>query len=174
MSRAGLVGVALAGLLCLGAAASDPAERLHDPVQEARARTLFREIRCVQCQNESIDESEAPLADDLRRIVRDQIAAGRTDEEIRAFLVRRYGEFMLLQPSFSPANAVLWLTPFAIVGVGVATIALRRRPGLPLEPPLEPAEQARLREVLRQGAVTPASHAATVPPQPRLTDDSRA
>ena len=163
--REGLVGVALAALLCLGASASDPVERLSNPVQETRARALFRQVRCLVCQNESIDESDADLADDLRRIVRQDIAAGRSDSEIRQFLVHRYGEFVLLQPRFSPANAVLWLTPFAIVGAGVLVIG-RRRERIGLETPLTDIEQARL-NVLAQGEAA----AAMVPPHGRLTDD---
>jgi cytochrome c-type biogenesis protein CcmH len=139
-------------MLCIGAAASDPAERLHDPAREARARTLFKEIRCLVCQNESIDESDADLADDLRRLVRDQILAGRTDEQIRAFLVQRYGEFVLLKPRFSPGNAVLWLTPFVIVGAGGLTLAFRRGK-IDDEPPLSSEEEVRLQAL-----------AATVPP----------
>ena len=102
--------VILAALFCI-AAAADPAERLPDPVLEARARAMFVQIRCVVCQNESIDDSEADIARDLRQTIRRQIAAGRSDAEVRGFLVRRYGEFILLRPRFSPENAALWLTP---------------------------------------------------------------
>ncbi len=116
--RPPLVLAAILGLLSIAAAASDPAERLHDPAQEARARHLFTEVRCVVCQNESIDDSDADLADDLRRAVRMQVAAGRSDEQVKRYLVDRYGEFILLKPSFSPGNALLWLTPFAIVLAG--------------------------------------------------------
>ena len=108
---------------------------------------LFREVRCLVCQNESIDDSEAPLAGDLRRLVRQQVAAGRSDADIRAFLVKRYGEFVLLQPAFSPANAVLWLTPFAIVGAGGLALLLRGRTPPALEAPLDPDEEARVRRL---------------------------
>jgi len=136
--------VALAAVLCLGAAAaSDPAERLPDPAQEVRARALFREIRCLVCQNESIDDSEAELAADLRRIVRDQIAAGRSDPQVRTFLTDRYGEFVLLKPKFSPGNAVLWLGPFAVILLGgAAALMLRRKDGGVT--PLSPEEESRL------------------------------
>ena len=97
---------ALAGVACL-AAASDPAERLPDPAQEAKAREIFRDVRCLVCQNESIDDSEAELAADLRRIVREQVRAGKGEAEIKAFLTDRYGEFVLLTPSFSPGNVAL-------------------------------------------------------------------
>jgi cytochrome c-type biogenesis protein CcmH len=137
----------LAALACMGAAASDPAERLADPVREARARALFKEIRCVVCQNQSIDESDADLARDLRVIVRQEIAQGRNDAEVRAFLVRRYGEFILLKPAFSPGNAALWLTPFLIVLIGGGALALyARRPGRTGEP-LTAEEEARLSQI---------------------------
>jgi cytochrome c-type biogenesis protein CcmH len=118
---------ALAAAGCL--AANAPGEQLRDPAQEARARALFEEIRCVVCQNESIDSSEAELARDLRGIVRQQVAAGRSDDQIKAFLVARYGEFVLFRPRFDAANAVLWLTPFAIVlvGGGLLWLSVRNR-----------------------------------------------
>ena len=118
--------IALGALLCI-AAAGDPTERLPDPAQEARARELFREIRCVVCQNESIDDSEAMLAGDLRRVVREQVKAGRSDAEIRAYLVDRYGEFVLLKPSFGLANLALWTTPFALLLIAGGLILWRAR-----------------------------------------------
>jgi cytochrome c-type biogenesis protein CcmH len=159
MKQVRAIAVALAAVLCLGAAAADPAERLADPVKEARARHLFRQVRCLVCQNESIDDSEAPLADDLRHVVREQILAGRSDAEIKAFLTDRYGEFVLFKPRFSPGNAVLWLTPFAIVGLGgMALVVFRRRGGV-LDPPLSEDEEERLRGLAHSGG------AITVPPQ---------
>ncbi len=152
----GRYGAVLAGaaLLCIAAA---PAEALRDPVQEAHAHVLFRQVRCLVCQNESIDDSEAPLAADLRALVRQQVAAGRPDADIRAFLVKRYGEFVLLKPAFSPANALLWLTPFVIVLGGGATMALRRRPaGSAAEAPLDAAEEARLATLAPPPAHRPA------------------
>jgi cytochrome c-type biogenesis protein CcmH len=136
----------LVALACIAASAADPSERLPNPAQEQRARALFAQIRCLVCQNESIDDSEAPLAADLRHIVRQQVADGRSDADIEHFLVVRYGEFVLMKPAFSPANALLWLTPFAIVGLGGATLLLRRRHGGEvLEAPLDADEEARLR-----------------------------
>lgn len=117
---------ALAAVMCI-AAASDPAERLPDPAQEARARDLFRTLRCVVCQNESIDDSNADLAVDLRRIVRGQVARGRSDEQIRQFLVQRYGEFILLKPAFSLGNALLWATPALIILGGGAFLIWNAR-----------------------------------------------
>lgn len=131
------------------AAAADPGERLQNPAAEARARALFTEIRCVVCQNESIDDSEADLARDLRMTVRRQVAAGRSDAEIKAFLVRRYGEFILLRPVFSLANALAWLTPFAIVVVGLGVFITRaaRRPRGPDAEALTPEEAERLQRI---------------------------
>ena len=90
MRRFRIAGLVAAALLCT-AGASDPGERMKDPAQEARAERLFTQLRCLVCQNESIDESQADLARDLRQIVRQQVAAGRSDAQIRAFLVARYG-----------------------------------------------------------------------------------
>jgi cytochrome c-type biogenesis protein CcmH len=131
------------------AAASDPSERLHDPAQEARARGLFREVRCLVCQNESIDDSEADLARDLRRIVREQVAAGRTDVQVRAFLQARYGEFVLLKPPFSWGNAILWGAPFLVAAGGLAILILRRKP--PQEPEDLSAEEEAELEAVRRG-----------------------
>lgn len=122
--------IAIAGAACL-AAASDPAERLPDPAQEALARDIFRDVRCLVCQNESIDDSEAELAQDLRRIVREQVKAGKSEDQIKAFLTDRYGEFVLLTPSFSIGNLVLWVGPFLIVGGGLALLFARLRNRMP-------------------------------------------
>jgi cytochrome c-type biogenesis protein CcmH len=119
-----------AGVLCL-AAAADPADRLTDPAQEARARAIFQDVRCLVCQNESIDDSEAELAGDLRRVVREQVKAGKSDTEIKHFLTDRYGEFVLLTPAFSWMNLLLWGGPFAVVilGAGLLLTRLRSRGG---------------------------------------------
>ncbi len=143
MRRVGAAALLLAATLVMGATADDPAERLANPTQEARARALFREFRCLECQNESIDESEAPIADDLRQLVRRQVAAGRTDAEIKRYLQDRYGEFVLMRPTFSPGNALLWLTPFAIVLGGGAILILRARKP-PATAPLSAEEEAAL------------------------------
>lgn len=141
---------ALAGVLCI-AAASDPAERLTDPAQEARARVLFKDLRCLVCQNESIDDSEAAFAADLRRVVREQVAAGRSDAEIHRFLTARYGDYILLKPPFSPASAILWLGPFAAVLVGGVLLILRVR-RRPEEATLTPEEEAELAALLKNKA----------------------
>ena len=133
---------ALAGVLCMGAA-SDPAERLPDPAQEARAREIFREVRCMVCQNETIDDSEAELARDLRMVVREQVKAGRSEAEVKAFLTARYGEFVLMRPSFSAGNLALWLGPLLVVLGGAALLVTRLRNRSP-EAELSPQETDRL------------------------------
>jgi cytochrome c-type biogenesis protein CcmH len=142
-----LLAAALAGMLSL-AAASDPAERLKDPAQEAKARAIFRELRCLVCQNESIDDSEATLAADLRKLVREQVAAGKSDAEVKAYLKSRYGEFVLLKPPFSWGNAALWGAPFLVAAVGGALLIFRRRSGPQLEV-LSPEEEARIDKLIR-------------------------
>jgi len=134
--------VAAMGALCL-AAASDPAERLKDPAQEARARAIFRQVRCLVCQNESIDDSEAELAQDLRRIVREQVAGGADEAQVKRFLTARYGEFVLLRPTVSFGNAALWGAPVLVVGAGLMLWILRLR-SRPPESELSDAEDARL------------------------------
>ena len=133
----------VAGVLCM-AAAADPADRLADPGQEARARAIFADVRCLVCQNESIDDSEAELAGDLRRIVREQVKAGRSDAEIKHFLTDRYGEFVLMTPAFSWMNLLLWGGPFAVVvlGAGLLVTRLRNRTA---EPELSTEETQRVR-----------------------------
>ncbi|WP_296600094.1 cytochrome c-type biogenesis protein [Phenylobacterium sp.] len=137
---------ALAGVACL-AAASDPAERLPDPAQEARAREIFRDVRCLVCQNESIDDSEADLARDLRQIVREQVKVGRSDADIKAFLIDRYGEFVLLKPSFSLGNLALWGVPFLVVLGGGVMLFARLRNRAP-ETELDASEAARVQRLI--------------------------
>ena len=135
---------AAVAVLLLGAAAGDPADRLADPALEAHARALFRDVRCLVCQSQSIDESDAPLAHDLRQMVRSQVAAGRSDDQIRAFLVSRYGQFVLLTPRLSLGNAILWIGPLLVVAAGAAALATRRR--ATAEPAtLDPQEEAALK-----------------------------
>lgn len=145
MKRLGLLGWLLVAVLSTGAAA-DPSERLADPVLEARAKALFPQIRCMVCQNESIDDSQADLAADLRKIVREEVAAGRSDTEVRTYLVQRYGEYVMLKPAFSLTNAALWVTPFAIVFLGLFAFFGLKRSSLAQdqETALTPAEQALL------------------------------
>ncbi|MGZ8362673.1 MAG: cytochrome c-type biogenesis protein [Caulobacteraceae bacterium] len=147
MNRAIAACLALACLL-LTSAAADPAEQLQDPAKEARARHLFREFRCVVCQNESIDDSEADLAADVRRIVREQVAAGRSDAEVRAFLTARYGEFILLKPSLSQGNLALWLIPPGLFALAGLALFLQARKHKGSEAPLSEEEEARLAAIM--------------------------
>jgi cytochrome c-type biogenesis protein CcmH len=140
---------ALAGVACL-AAASDPAERLPDPAQEAKAREIFQDVRCLVCQNESIDDSEAELAHDLRQIVREQVKAGRSEAEIKAFLIDRYGEFVLLTPAFSLGNLALWGVPFLVVAAGLALLFMRFG-NRSVDVELTPLEAERLRRLDEEG-----------------------
>ena len=108
--------------------AVQPDEIMSDPVKESRARDLSRELRCMVCQNQSIDDSEAPLARDLRLLVRERIAAGDSDAQVIDFLVARYGEFVLLKPRLEPHTLLLWLLPpLALAGGGVALWMHSRR-----------------------------------------------
>ena len=129
--------------------AVEPDEILKDPRLEERARTLSSELRCLVCQNQSIDDSHAPLARDLRVLVRQKLVAGDSDDTIRAFLVERYGEFILLKPRFSFDTLVLWMSPFALLLLG-SWMLLRtsRRSILAKVEVLDRAEQARLDELL--------------------------
>jgi cytochrome c-type biogenesis protein CcmH len=113
---------------CPPAHAVQPDEIMPDPAKEARARELSRELRCMVCQNQSIDDSDAPLARDLRLLVRERIATGDSDSQVIAFLVARYGEFVLLKPRFSPHTLLLWLLPpWASIGGGLALWLYSRR-----------------------------------------------
>lgn len=130
-------------IMCL-AAAADPSERLSDPAREARARALFKETRCLVCQGESIDDSDAPLAADLRRAIRDRLAAGASNVQVRAFLAARYGDFVLFRPRMSWTNAFLWSGPFLVALVGVVLLVARQRARTAAEPELSPEEEARI------------------------------
>lgn len=123
-----------------------PSEMLRDPALEQRARDIGHELRCLVCQNQSIEDSEADLARDLRRIVRERVAMGEDRAQVVAFVHDRYGDFVLLRPPFTAATALLWGAPVVALGGGLlAILLLRRRQPDPLAvPPLSPEEQARL------------------------------
>lgn len=144
---------ALAFVLLAGPAlAVLPHEMLPDPAQEARARALSREIRCQVCQNQSIDDSNAPLAADLRRIVRERIAAGDSDSAVTEFLVRRFGDNVLMRPPVRPDTWPLWFGPAAILivaGFGLL-LFLRWRPASPSPAPLAADEERRLAELVER------------------------
>jgi cytochrome c-type biogenesis protein CcmH len=130
------------------ALAVQPDEMLQDPALEARARALSQTLRCMVCQNESIDESNAPLARDLRILVRERIKAGDTDAEVREFLVSRYGEFILLEPPVTPRTLLLWGIPLIVLVLGGIGIALARRRQTHSAPPLSQDEKRRLAAIL--------------------------
>jgi cytochrome c-type biogenesis protein CcmH len=151
----------VAMLLAAVAIASTPAfavqpdEVLRNPQLETRARALSRELRCMVCQNQSIDDSDAPLARDLRILVRERLVAGDSDSQVLDFLVNRYGEFVLLRPRFQWQTVLLWLTPILVLllGVGSIVVAWRRASRAPRNAAstkadaLSPAEEARLAEL---------------------------
>jgi cytochrome c-type biogenesis protein CcmH len=136
--------------------AVQPDEVLADPVLEARARALSQELRCMVCQNQSIDDSDAPLARDLRLLVRERLKAGDTDAQVLNFLTARYGQFVLLKPPFGFDTALLWLAPAVVLVIGGVAILLfvRRRsaaaPDAALPEPLSEIEQARLAEIVER------------------------
>jgi cytochrome c-type biogenesis protein CcmH len=106
-----------------------PGEQLADPKLEARARAISQDLRCVVCQNQTIDDSDATLAHDLRLIVRERLSAGDTDEQVKAYIVRRYGPYVLLKPPLEPATVLLWFGPLVVLVAGAAGswLYLRRR-----------------------------------------------
>jgi cytochrome c-type biogenesis protein CcmH len=136
--------------LALPALAVQPSEVLDDPVLEQRARKLSAGLRCMVCQNQSIDDSDAELARDLRVLVRERLVAGATDEEVIDYVVSRYGEFVLLQPRVSARNAILWATPLVLLVIGGTFLFVRgrKRVAKPAPAALTPEEEQRLREIL--------------------------
>ena len=151
MWRFGLFAVTLMLSLALPPAlAVQPDEVLSDAALETRARALSKELRCMVCQNQSIDDSDAPLARDLRLLVRERLTAGDTDQQVIDFLTRRYGEFVLLRPRFSAHTALLWLTPLGVLLIGALAIAFARRQRVASEANLTPDEKAQLAEIFRR------------------------
>ena len=160
----------LAMVLCVGllaasvpvgqpAHAVEPDEVLSDPALEARARKLSAELRCLVCQNQSIDDSNAPLARDLRLIVRERLKSGDSDAAVRDFVVARYGEFVLLRPPVGPRTWLLWLAPLLLLGA-VATavlLAWRRAAAKEAPAPLTTAELDRLERLLDRAKEQPAA-----------------
>lgn len=163
MKRALLIALAAVGLM---AAEPPPApdRPLPDAAQEARAKALFDDIRCVVCQHEAIADSPAGIAADMRQLVREEIAAGRTDEQVREDLVRRYGDFVLFKPPVRAGTWLLWFGPLAVllaVGAGLLALARRRRDETPA---LSAEEEARLADIL-------ASEADRRDPDAKASDD---
>ncbi|MBO6559353.1 MAG: cytochrome c-type biogenesis protein CcmH [Nisaea sp.] len=153
MIRHSILGLVLI-CLTLPVLAVEPAEMLKDPALEARARELSKEVRCLVCQNQSIDDSNAGLAKDLRVLLRERLVAGDSDAEIKEFLVERYGDFVLLKPPVKASTYVLWYGPLAVGvlgAIGVAVFLLRRRGGKAEDvapAPLSDEEQRRIAALL--------------------------
>ena len=145
--------VVLLALLASPVLAVQPGEMLADPKLEARARSISEELRCLVCQNQSIDESDADLAHDLRVLLRERLLAGDSDAQAIKYIVDRYGQFVLLKPPVEPATYALWLSPLLLVLCGAAGIVvyLRRRRAQ-LEPAaLSAAEEAELKRLIEEG-----------------------
>ena len=145
MRRLAAIALVLAAIASSSSLAVQPEEMLRDPKLEARARELSRELRCMVCQNQSIDESEAPLARDLRLLVRERLSKGDTDQQVLDFLVARYGEFVLLKPPLESKTIILWaLPPVALLAGAVGLFfAVRRRRTVQLEPATLSIEERR-------------------------------
>jgi cytochrome c-type biogenesis protein CcmH len=144
---------ALLLLVALAAPAVEPRERLADPAQEARARSISSQLRCLVCQNESIDDSGADLAHDIRVFVRERLTAGDTNAQAMQAIVSRYGSFVLLKPPVEPATYLLWYGPPLLLAAGLAgtLIWLKRRPSSPADiAPLNPEESRRLEGLMRE------------------------
>ncbi len=159
--RSGFLAVSLlvAGVTALWAV--EPSEILDDPALEARARALSKDLRCLICQNQSIDDSNAGLAKDLRVLVRERLVAGDSDDQVITYLVDRYGDYVLLDPPMKPETWLLWYGPFIVFGLGtigmVVYLSKRRRPTADTPMPLDAAERAELDALLSddgQGGTT--------------------
>ena len=145
----------LALLACVSASAAawaiQPSEILADPALETRARALSKEFRCLVCQNQSIDDSEADLAGDLRRVIRERLLAGDGDAQVVRFVTDRYGDFVLLRPPFKATTYILWLGPIVMLGAGIGVVWIflrRRRPAPNATAPLTEAEKRRLESLV--------------------------
>jgi cytochrome c-type biogenesis protein CcmH len=137
-------------LMPLPAPAVEPREMLQDPVLEARARDISKHLRCLVCQNQSIDDSDADLAHDLRVLVRERLEQGDSNQQVIDYITARYGDFVLLKPPFEPATWLLWFGPAAILLLGAAGIvAVRRRRAAAPQPELSAEERRRLAELLK-------------------------
>ena len=148
--RRAFLAIAVLILTSAHANAVEPDEVLSDPVLEERARELSKNLRCLVCRNESIDESNAELAKDLRLLVRERLVAGDSDDEAIDFIVARYGEYVLLTPRATGSNVILWIAgPVMLLGAGaIAALYLRRRKPTSAKDELTDAEKARLSELL--------------------------
>jgi len=160
--RAAVATALVLALASTPASALEPSERLPDPAMEARARELSANLRCLVCQNQSIDDSNAPLAKDLRLVVRERLQAGDSNDQVMTYVVARYGDFVLLKPPFKMSTLLLWLAPLlGLVGIGYAMLRVAgvlgggtgavAAPGGGVSVALTADEEARLREVVGDG-----------------------
>ncbi|WP_298744818.1 cytochrome c-type biogenesis protein [uncultured Brevundimonas sp.] len=159
MRRLLLVVAAAAGLVAAPVASQEPPPApdrpLPDAAQEARAQALFDGVRCVVCQHEAIADSPAVIAADMRQLVREQVAAGRSDAEIKRDLVRRYGDFVLFRPPLRLATWLLWFGPAALMAAVLALLLLRSRGRRPEAAPLTAEEEARLADIVAEAGLRP-------------------
>lgn len=142
-----------AALLPGFAAAREAAPLAADPALEERVKTLGQDLRCLVCQNQTLSDSNAPLAEDLRQVIREQIRLGKNDEEVRGFLVERYGDFVLYKPPLKASTLLLWTGPFVLLALGLSVLAalLRKRRQAPGEaPPPDPQARDRARRLLEE------------------------
>ncbi len=150
-----LVFIACVLMAASTAHAVEPSEVLADPKLEARARALSADLRCLVCQNQSIDDSNAPLAKDLRLLVRERLKAGDSDRQVMDYLVARYGDFILLKPPLNAGTMIIWSVPFLVLLLGAGAVFLlarRRRADIATAPALEPDEVAKLSAILDRKA----------------------
>jgi len=152
MNRLRLALIVLFVALSGSALAVQPDEVMKDPALEARARTLSAELRCMVCQNQSIDDSDATLARDIRVLIRQRIAEGESNDQVRAYLVSRYGDFILLKPPLQFDTLILWLSPFLVLGAGLVAIVVNRRKSPALAPKLTAEEEAELAAAMGEEA----------------------
>ena len=159
MRRVLLIAVAVLGLIAAPALAQEPPPAPDRPLpnaaQEARAQALFDDIRCVVCQHEAIADSPAVIAADMRQLVREQVAAGRTDAQIEQDLVRRYGDFVLFQPPVRLATWLLWFGPVGLMAAVLGLLLLRSRGRRAETAPLTAEEEARLADIVAEGELRP-------------------
>ena len=151
MKRLAMILVGAMLLLTAAARAVEPDEKLSDPALEARARAMTQELRCVVCQNQSVDDSDAELARDIRVLVRDRIAAGDSDDQVRDFIVARYGKFVLLKPPLDGDTLVLWFAPAVLLlaGLALAFLYVRRLNRAAATPtPLNAAEEEKIARLI--------------------------
>ena len=137
-------------LIAAPALAVQPDEVMKDPALETRARALSAELRCMVCQNQSIDDSDAPLARDIRILIRQRIAEGESNDAVRAYLVSRYGDFILLRPPFKLETLLLWLSAPLTLAAGLAAIVVARRRAPAATPALSAEEEAQLAALTRR------------------------